>query len=408
SEEAPVFITGIGASAGGLEALEEFFRHTPTDAGTGFVVVTHMDPKHKSLLPEILQRYTEMPVSQAETGMAVKPNSVYITPPNTYISIRKGTLTLQEPTLMRGIRMPIDFFFRHLAADRDSRAIGIILSGMGHDGVLGLRALRERMGTVMAQDPASAQFPSMPQSAITYGIVDYIAPAGELPDMLVNYVKSFSSITEEGMDPKTFGGALSRIFTLIRAQTGESLSMFKGDLLEKHIERRMSLHNIEKLDDYLEYIERHTTEIEALGKEIPLGPTRFFRNPEAWDTFRDKALSDIIKSKNEGSVLRVWVSGCASGEEAYSMAIILQEAIETHRKDGSLNYQVFATDIDKDAINRARDGKYIANIESDVSPDRLERFFTKEDNTYTVRPEIRERMVFAHHNIFTHPPFTHL
>ncbi|HZD43329.1 MAG TPA: chemotaxis protein CheB, partial [Methanomicrobiales archaeon] len=167
--KSPTFITGIGASAGGLEALEEFFRNTPADPGIGFVIVTHMDPKHKSLLPEILQRYTKMPVSQAESGMSVQPNSVYITPPNTYISISKGTLSLEEPAKMQGIRMPIDFFFRQLAADWDSRAIGIILSGMGHDGVLGLRALRERMGTVMAQDPASAQFPSMPQSAITYG-----------------------------------------------------------------------------------------------------------------------------------------------------------------------------------------------------------------------------------------------
>ncbi|MFA7563428.1 MAG: chemotaxis protein CheB, partial [Methanoculleus sp.] len=213
--ESPFIITGIGASAGGLEALETFFKNTPPDIGAGFVVVTHMDPEHRSMLSEILQRSTAMPVVQIENGMKVRPNSVYVIPPNTNLAIQKGILGLEEPSRPRGLRLPIDYFFRGLAQDQNSKAVGILLSGMGHDGVLGLRSLKERLGTVMVQDPITAEFPSMPRSVIVSGLADYIAPAGELPKLLANYIRSYRSLHEANLEEKRYTNSRTKILALI-------------------------------------------------------------------------------------------------------------------------------------------------------------------------------------------------
>ena len=407
-KEPPFIITGIGASAGGLDALEAFFRNTPSDIGAGFVVITHMDPEHKSLLPEILQRFTAMPVVQIEGGMKVRPNSVYVIPPNTRLAIQGGTLILEEPLQPRGKRLPIDYFFRRLAEDQDSKAVGVLLSGMGHDGVLGLRALKERLGTVMVQDPISAEFPSMPRSVIVSGLADYIASAENLPNLLVDYIRSYRSIRETGDNERVYESARAKILALIRSRTGEDYSIFKENLIRGRIERRMGLRQIRDIDDYVRYVQEHPREIDTLAQEVPNGPNWFFRNPESWRVLREKALPDLIRARSGDNALRVWVSGCATGEQTYSMAIELEEAIEASGRSGDLQYQIFATDIDRESIAEARDGVYIKNIEMDVSPERLERFFIKRDNIYQVRQEIREKTIFAQHNMLTHPPFLHL
>ncbi|MDI6877684.1 MAG: chemotaxis protein CheB [Methanomicrobiales archaeon] len=404
----PFIVTGIGASAGGLEALEVFFKNTPPDIGTGFVVVTHMDPEHKSLLPEILQRHTKMPVVQIQQGMAVRPNSVYVIPPNTNLSIQNGTLNLEEPAQQRGMRLPIDYFFRRLAQDQDSRAVGILLSGMGHDGVLGLRALKERLGTVMVQDPVSAEFPSMPRSVIVSGLADYIAPAEKLPKLLTDYISAYHEIRTVKREEKTYENSRSKILALIRSRTGEDYSSFKESIIRGRIERRMGLHRIKQIEEYVRYVQEHPREIDVLATEIPTGPMWFFRNTEAWEILREKVLPELIQSKPRDSMLRVWVSGCATGEQAYSMAIALEETIEKLGRSNEIQFQIFATDIDRERISEAREGMYVANIETDLSPEQLEHFFTKNDSTYQVRQEIREKTVFAQHNMLTHPPFLHL
>ena len=407
-EGLPFIIVGIGASAGGLEALEAFFKNIPPDIGAGFVVITHMDPEHRSLLPEILQRSTTMPVVQIEHGMKVQPNTVYVIPPNTDLAIQDGTLILEEPALPRGGRLPIDHFFRRLAEDQDSRAVGILLSGMGHDGVLGLRALKERLGMVMVQDPITAEFPSMPQSVVVSGLADSIAPADKLPELLVDYVQSYQSIREARGEKMRYERARSKILTLIRSRTGEDYSTFKESRIRGRIERRMGLHQIKDSDEYVRYVQEHLEELDSLAQEIPSGPNWFFQNPEVWAILRERALPELIRTKPSGSTLRIWVAGCATGEQAYSMAIELEEAIEASGRRGDLQYQIFATDIDQEKIAEARNGVYIANIEMDVSPERLERFFTKRDSTYQVRLEIREKIIFAQHNILNHPLFLHL
>jgi len=406
--EPPFIITGIGASAGGLEALETFLKNTPPDIGAGFVVVTHMDPKRKSMLSEILQRSTTMPVSQIEHGMKVRPNSVYVIPPNTNLTIQKGILNLEEPSRPRGMRLPIDHFFRGLAQDQDSKAVGILLSGMGHDGVLGLRSLKERLGTVMVQDPITAEFPSMPRSVIVSGLADYIAPADELPKLLVDYIRSYRSLREANLEEKRYTNARSKILALIRSRTGEDYSMFKESLIRGRIVRRMGLHQIGDGEEYVRYVQEHPGEIDILAQEIPTGPNWFFRNPEVWKILREELLPELVRAKSDGSTIRVWVSGCATGEQTYSMAIALEEALQSSGRENEIQYQIFATDIDRERILEAREGIYIANIEVDVSAERLERFFTKRDDTYQIRREIREKTVFAQHNILTHPPFLHL
>jgi two-component system CheB/CheR fusion protein len=401
-------VTGIGASAGGLAALEDFFRNAPGNLGLGYVVVTHMDPRQKSILPEILQRYTGMPVEQVENGMRVDPNRVYVTPPNTYIALLDGIFSLQEAVQVRGMRMPIDFFFRQLAQDRDSRAVGVVLSGMGHDGVLGVRALKDRLGMIMAQDPASADYPSMPRCTIKTGLVDFVAPADELPQILGAYAEFFSRVGEAGADRGAMEAAIRQVQALLQARTARDFSVFAPAVVRRRLERRMRLVRIADVDEYLLYVRQHPEEVDRLAQEIPIAETRFFRNAEAWDVLQERGLVPLAASRPPGTVLRAWVPGCRGGEEVYSVAIALREAIDRAGRSEDLDYRIFASDVDRDAIATARNGRYIANIEADVPPARLERFFRKEGEMYQIRADLRERVVFSQHDLFTHPPFTHL
>ncbi len=408
-EAAPRAIVGIGASAGGLQALEQFFTHMPPDTGMAFVLVTHMDPEHKGMLPELIQRATEMPVIWAEDGMAVRPNSVYVKPANADLAILHGSLTLLEPVATRTSRTPIDLFFRHLADDQDGKAVGIVLSGMGHDGTLGIRAIKERMGTVLVQEPHSAQYGSMPENAIATGLADYAAPVEELPDLLIKFVHSADTIAgRPGVSTKTMEDSLKKVFVIIRSRTGQDFSMYKRSTIQRRIERRMGLHQLTRIEDYVRYLRENPTEIEIIAKELLIGVTRFFRDPEAWEAFREKAIRSIAESAPEGGVIRVWVPGCSTGEEAYSIAMVLHECLETLNRHGEVKYQIFATDLDQEAIEIARRGRYIAAIAADVSPKRLERFFDNEGDHYRIRQEIRENVIFARQNLIADPPFTHL
>ncbi len=407
-EDLPTSIVGIGASAGGLEALEQFFSNMPNDTDLAFIVIQHQDPKYRGLLAEIIQRYTEMPVRVVTENVPVQKNTVYVKPSNADLTIVKGVLTLAEPQIMHGIRMPIDMFFRSLAEDQNGKAIGILLSGMGSDGTLGIRALKERTGMVMAQEPSSSRFEVMPQSAITTGFVDYIASPEELPRLLLRYVKHIPHLLETRKEPdEILENILAKIFVMIRARSGMEFSMYKRSTIRRRIERRMSLHQLTRMEDYVRYLQENPSEIDVLSKELLIGVTRFLRDPAAWQQLKEELL-EVLKDKESGTILRGWVIGCSTGEEAYSLAIILRECIESLNKMGELQFQIFATDVDSELINYARHGEYPANIAADVSAEHLERYFIKEDGTYRLRSELRETVIFARQNVIMDPPFTHL
>jgi two-component system CheB/CheR fusion protein len=315
--------------------------------------------------------------------------------------------------------MSIDIFFRHLAEDQDGKAVGIILSGMGSDGTLGIRALKEHAGMAMAQEPTSAMFGDMPRSAIATGLVDFVALPDDLPQLLSSYVNASSKISQANISqiaqpqvsvPPTpvVEGNLAKVFVIIRSRTGQDFSQYKRSTIVRRIERRMSLHQLTQVDDYIRLLQENPSEIEILAKEMLIGVTQFFRDPEAWQRLQKGALPGLIQSKPEGSILRVWVVGCSTGEEAYTVAILLQECIDTLGKNGEIKFQIFATDTDSEAIDIARTGKFPSNIEVDVSPERLERFFVKEDGTYRIRQQLRDAVTFAQHNVIRDPPFAHL
>jgi two-component system CheB/CheR fusion protein len=404
----PRAIVGVGASAGGIEALEAFFTHLPADTGLAFVVILHQDPRQKGLLPEILVRYTSMPVVEVSDGTRAEPDTVYVKPARADLAILQGVLTLLEPGPVKGLHLPIDTFFRHLAEDQDGKAIGIVLSGTGSDGTLGIRALKERAGMAMAQDPASASFRGMPDNAIATSLVDYVAPPAELPDLLVTYVQSLEQVpaVREIPDRATEDG-LAKIFVLVRSRTGQDFSQYKRSTIQRRIGRRMSLHQLTLLEDYVRFLQENPAEIEVLARELLIGVTRFFRDPEAWENLKD-ALSSRIGRIPEGGTLRAWVVGCSTGEEAYTLAMVIRETLDALERSREIRYQVFGTDVDGEAIETARHGVYPANIAVDVSPERLDRFFAREDDKYHVISEIREAVVFAPHNIISDPPFTHL
>ncbi len=407
----PFYIVGMGGSAGSLEAFEQFFQNMSADTGLAFVIVSHLDPTHKGIMPELLQRVTTMEVQQAKDGMKVQQNQVYVIPPNKDMSILHGRLQLLEPSMPRGLRMPIDFFFRHLAEDQKENSIGIIFSGMGSDGTLGLKAIKEKLGVVMVQDPSSTKYDGMPQSAINTGLVDFVASANELPAKLLGYVDHYYKM-DRAIPPaeKKTTGALQKIFALIRAQTGNDFSLYKKNTVRRRIERRMNVHQINNINQYVRYLQENSHEIDLLFKELLIGVTSFFREPDAFAALKDNVISQLLKTKKGGDPIRVWVVGCSTGEEAYSIAIVLKECLDDLKPRGNYNskIQIYATDIDKDAIDLARQGIYPSNIAADVSPERLQRFFTKEDDHYRIRKDIRDMIIFAPQNILTDPPFTKL
>lgn len=398
-------IVGIGASAGGLEAFEEFFRHCSHESGMAFVLVPHLAPSHDSLLTEILQRATTMPVFEAQNQVVVEPNKVYIIPPNRDMTIFDGKLQLSIPAEPRGQRMPIDVFFRSLAEERKENAIGIILSGTGSDGTLGLREIYENGGITLAQEPMTAKYEGMPTSAIQAGYVCQALPVGQMPALLLSDGRTLCAKPENTSNPKIISG-MSRILMLLRSITGHDFSHYKKSTIGRRVDRRMLQHNMTDLEIYARYLKAYPAEAYILFKELLINVTCFFRDTEAFAMLQKDILPQLCANKPDDYVFRVWVAGCASGEEAYSIAILLHEIIE--KTQHGFKVQIYATDLDDDAIATARAGVYPANISQDVSVERLRRFFTKENSGYKIKPEIREMIVFAVQNVIKDPPFTKL
>jgi excisionase family DNA binding protein len=408
-ERRAVPIVGIGASAGGLEALENFFRHVPEQSGLAFVVVQHLDPTHKDMMAELLARMTPMKVLQIKDRLKVEPNFVYVIPPNKDLSILHGVLHTLPPAAPRGLRLPIDNFFRSLAADQEDLSIGVILSGMGSDGTLGLGAIKEQGGAVFVQAPTSAKFDAMPRSAIDAGLADIVAPCEELADKIVAYRSRSLRLAppEVGLALKTHS-AIEKICVLLRSQTGHDFSQYKRNTVYRRIERRMGLHQIDSITGYVKYLQESPQETLFLFKELLIGVTSFFRDREAWEYMKSKAIPALLAERSSGGVLRAWVAGCSTGEEAYSLAMLFKEVLAQARPVHKFSVQIFATDLDGDAIAKARQGVYPQNIAGDVSAERLRRFFVKNEHAYRVSQEIREMVVFATQNIIMDPPFTKL
>lgn len=404
-------IVGIGASAGGLEALEDFFSHVPTPCGIAFVVIQHLDPTHKGIMPELLQRITQMKVTQARNRLKVKPNCVYVIPPNKDLSILHGSLLLLEPVASRGLRLPIDFFFRALADDQHERAVGIILSGMGSDGTIGLRAIKENAGLSLVQSPESAKFDSMPCSAINGGLADIIAPAEELPEQVMaffNYNRQGATkVIEQGLELKS-KSALDQIVIILRERTGNDFSLYKKNTIYRRIERRMSLHQLKTIALYARYLRENPQEQDLLFKELLIGVTHFFRDKDVWAQLKSISLPALLANYPQGKELRAWVTACSTGEEAYSLAMTVMDVLDDIKPKGRFKLQIFATDLDEDAVNIARRGYYSANIEADVSPQQLTRYFVKDEQGYRINKQIREMIIFVPQNIIMHPPFTKL
>lgn len=397
-------IVGIGASAGGLEAFEQFFRDVPVDSGMAFVLVQHLDPEHASLLTEILQRSTAMPVIEATDQLPVLRDHVYVIPPNRDMVIFHGALQLSVPDQRRGLRMPIDLFLRSLAEDQGERAIGIILSGTGTDGTLGLRAIVGAGGITLAQDPATARYDGMPNSAIRAGYASQVLAVEHMPKALAAGRHLRGPWPEAAAAPAV--GALKRILMLLRSATGNDFSLYKKSTIGRRVERRMAQHDIADMEVYVRFLKDNPAELQALFKELLINVTTFFRDPEAFVVFKRDILPLLFADKPAGYVFRIWVAGCASGEEAYSVAMLLREFMDETERE--FRIQLYATDLDDDAIAVARAGVYPPNIAQDVPVDRLRRFFVKDDAGYRVKKEIREMVVFAVQNVIKDPPFTKL
>ncbi len=410
SPEKPRFpIVGIGASAGGLEAIGQFLAGVPSNSGMAFVVVQHLDPTLVGMLPELLRRSTTMTVVQVADQTRVEPNCVYVIPPNADMSILHGVLHLLAPTAPRGLRLPIDFFFRALAEDQQERSVGVILSGMGTDGTIGLGVIKEHGGLTLVQDPASAKFDGMPGSAIRAGLSDITVPAIEIPSKILeflNHVPSLSVKTEsEAPEGKSH---IEVVILLLRSHTGHDFSLYKRSTIYRRIERRMGIHKLSKILDYVRYLRENPQEIDLLFKELLIGVTSFFRDPVAWDRLQDEVLPKLFANRKVGTVLRAWVAGCSTGEEAYSLAILFKETMESLKLLGNKSVQIFATDLDAGAVDQARLGCFPPNVSADVSPERLKRFFVEEQNGYRITKEIREMVIFASQNLIMDPPFTKL
>ena len=410
SREEPPSIVGLGASAGGLEALDLFLKHVPANSGLAFVVVQHLEPTHKALLTEILQRATPMPVVEVTGDVTVEPNHVYVIAPGTDLSILRGVLHALPPAEATKVRLPIDYFFRALAADGGDRAVGVILSGMGEDGTLGIRAIRENGGGTFAQDPASAKFDSMPRAAIDSGSIDGVYPPEELAGRIAEYVEHLRPFVPNGAELGIKDRrAIEKVFLLLRAQTGHDFSLYKQTTIHRRMQRRMGLHRIDSLDDYVRYLRENAQEADLLFKELLIGVTAFFRDPNVWLQLRDEMITWIRSAPEGGRRFRAWSAGCSTGEEAYTIAMIFKEALAEVGPVARCSLQVFATDLGMDAVARARAGVYPATIAKDVSEERLARFFVRQGTgTFCVTKEIRETVVFAHQNLVMHPPFTKL
>ena len=402
-------IVGLGASAGGLEPLEQFLANVPAASGLAYIVVQHLDPTHKAMLTEILQRATPMPVREVAASMRVESNAVYVIPPNTELTVMNGEMRLAEPNEPRGLRLPVDVLFCSLARDQADRAIGVVLSGMGSDGTLGLQAIKAQGGLTVAQDPNSAQFDSMPKSAIAAGAADIVGLPADLPRRILIVTSPQPNANIAARDAKDAATiALGSILDLLRARSKHDLTLYKPSTLRRRIERRMAIHGVNTMAEYAALLLANASELDLLFKELLIGVTSFFRDPEVWDELKTVVLPALFARSEPGQRFRAWVAGCSTGEEAFSLAIVFTEALDQLAGPPAPTLQIFATDLSADAVAFARRGHYSATIAAEISPERLVRFFRTQDDGCLVDARIREMVLFAQHDVIMDPPFTRL
>lgn len=399
-----IIVVGIGASAGGLEALQDFFRNMPVETGLAFVVIQHLSPDYKSLMDELLARQTKIPIHVAETGQDIRPDNIYLIPPRKNMKIFHNKLFLEDQSPAKVLNLPVDIFMRSLALDKGKNAIGIILSGTGSDGTLGTRAIKEAGGMIMVQDDASAKFDGMPKSSIATGLVDYILVPAKMPDALVNYVKhpliqkdkKSESILTRDID------TLTKIIMILRDFSGIDFSSYRENTILRRLERRVSINRFSTLDEYVLFLSESDKEKDILYRELLIGVTRFVRDIEAFDALKAKVFPELKKRK----LIRIWSAGCSTGEEVYSLAILLTEYLRTEGVDCEV--KIFATDIDRHSLDQASAGVYPESIIADLDPYLLSRYFTKQENGYQINDSIRQMVVFAKHNLIKDPPFSKL
>jgi len=400
---------GIGASAGGLSVIEQFLAEIPADSGMAYVVVQHLDPTHKAMLVELLRRNTAMQVVEAAEAMRLEPDVVYVIPPNRDLTLVAGVLHLAPPIQPRGLRLPIDLLFSSLARDQGERAIGVVLSGMGSDGTFGLQAIKSQGGLTLAQSPESAQFDSMPKSAIAAGCVDIVGLPAHLPSHILRVTaeRGAAGRLPPGSDESN-AQSLSSILQMMHDRCKHDLSDYKPSTLRRRIQRRMSVHGLATKADYEAFVRKNPQELDLLFKEMLIGVTSFFRDPEVWQELKEAVMPVLLARRAEGSQLRAWVVGCSTGEEAYSLAMLFREVIAELPSAAGKSVQIFASDLSADAISAARKGCYPANIAADVDPVRLANFFSVQGEGYVINKQIREMVLFAQHDVILDPPFTKL
>ena len=401
----PLYYVGVGASAGGLEALEAFFTAMPADSAMAFIVIQHLSPDYKSMMVELLSKRTAMPVRRAEEGMLVEANSVYLIPPKKNLTIFHGKLLLSESDHSRGINLPIDIFLRSLADDQAEKAIGVILSGTGSDGVRGIRAIKEAGGMVTVQSEESARFDGMPRAAIGTGLADFILPPDEMPPKLIAFSRHPYAVKADRPILLSDEDGLTRIFALLRERTRVDFTFYKPSTMVRRIERRMTLNQMHELRDYVKFMESYSGEVTALYRELLIGVTSFFRDREVFEELETLYLPQLF-NRLETREVRFWVAGCSTGEEAYSLAMMSREVMKGLGK--RLEVKIFATDLDRDAILRASSGIYPESVAADLPPRLLSQYFHRKDDQYQIDRSIREMVVFAQHNLIKDPPFTNI
>jgi len=407
TRHAPFPVVAIGASAGGLDPIVAFMTAVPHDSGVAFVVIQHTDPNYKPMLPELLRRATSMPVFEIVDQMALQPDSVYVIPPSADLGVADGRLLLSEPAEARGHRLPINHFFSALAAERGALAVGVVFSGMGTDGTRGLQAIKAANGLTLAQFPDSARFEHMPHSAIEAEAVDLVELPEKMPAKILAYLSQSALLGQRTRQSDARNG-LQEIVRLLGEHTGSSFVDYKVNTVLRRIERRMSLHQLGSMEQYAALLRDNPGEIELLFKELLIGVTSFFRDQKVWEYLKVVVLPQLFAASPAGAAFKAWVPACSTGEEAYSLAMVFCEAAATVNPPAKYTLQIFATDLSGDAIDRARAGRFSHGVASDVSAERLARFFVDEESGYCVRKEIRNMIIFAQQNIISDPPFTKL
>ena len=400
-------VVGIGASAGGSDALSAFLGNVPENSGLAFVIVQHMENNNKRILVDLLQRDTSMEVVQAYENISVESGFVYVIPPNKNMSIKNNVLHLFDYIEPHNRWLPIDFFLRSLANDKKERSIGVILSGMGSDGTAGLREIKEKGGYVFIQKPSSAKFDDMPRSAIEAGLADVITTVETMPSKIISYLehKPNMVMTDKYSAVKLMG-YFDNIIAMLRSHTGHDFSSYKKNTIQRRIERCMGIHKIDDITTYVRFLKENPQELNLLFKEFLIGVTSFFREPAEWELIEDNVIPALLAERSSTDTVRVWISGCSTGEEAYSLAIVFKDVMNKLKPFKDFSIQIFATDLDSEAIDKAREGVFPVNIAKDMSAQRLNKYFVNVDGGYQIARDIRDMVIFAQQNMIKDPPFT--